>query len=99
MINTMAEALSKEQVEQEISGLQGWNYENDKLTKEFSFKDFREAITFITRLAFEAEEQVHHPEIYNVYNNVRISLSTHDADDKVTEKDIQLAQTIESLYN
>lgn len=95
----MAEPLSKEVVKENLSDLPDWKFENDKLTKEFSFDNFRDSIAFINRLAFEAEEQVHHPEIFNVYNSVTISLTTHDAGDKVTEKDISLAKTIETLYN
>ncbi|WP_440999346.1 4a-hydroxytetrahydrobiopterin dehydratase [Fodinibius sp. SL11] len=95
----MAEPLSNDQVADELSELPGWSHENDKLTKEFGFDNFRDAITFINRIAFEAEEQVHHPEIFNVYNTVDISLSTHDAGGKVTEKDIKLAKIIESLFN
>ena len=65
--------------------------------KEFEFEDFREAMTFITRISFEAEDQVHHPEIFNVYNTVNIALTSHDAGDKVTEKDVKLAKTIETI--
>lgn len=95
----MAEPLSDDQIAKELTSLSGWTHENDKLTKEFSFDNFRDAMAFINRIAFEAEEQVHHPEIFNVYNTVNISLSTHDAGGKVTEKDVTLANTIESLYN
>lgn len=95
----MAEPLSDDQIADELSGLSGWIHENNKLTKEFEFDNFRDAMAFINRIAFEAEEQVHHPEIFNVYNTVNISLSTHDAGGKVTEKDIKLAKTIESLFN
>lgn len=95
----MAEPLSNDQIAKELSELSGWNHENNKLTKEFGFDNFRDAMAFINRIAFEAEEQVHHPEIFNVYNTVNISLSTHDAGGKVTEKDIKLAKTIESLFN
>ncbi len=95
----MAEPLSDDQIADEISELSGWSHENNKLTKEFGFDNFRDAMAFINRIAFEAEEQVHHPEIFNVYNTVNISLSTHDAGGKVTEKDIKLAKTIESLFN
>lgn len=95
----MAEPLTEEQISNELDNLLGWEHENDKLSKEFGFDNFRDAMSFITRIAFEAEEQVHHPEIFNVYNTVNISLSTHDAGGKVTEKDIKLAKTIESLYN
>lgn len=95
----MAEPLSDDHIADELSELSGWSHENNKLTKEFGFDNFRDAMAFINRIAFEAEEQVHHPEIFNVYNTVNISLSTHDAGGKVTEKDIKLAKTIESLFN
>lgn len=95
----MAEPLADDKVASELEGLEGWKHENDKITKEYNFDNFRDAMSFITRISFEAEEQVHHPEIFNVYNTVNISLSTHDAGGKVTEKDIKLAKTIESLYN
>lgn len=95
----MANPLSTDKIEDALNELDGWKHEEDKLKKDFTFENFREAMAFITRLAFEAEEQVHHPELFNVYNKVSIALSTHDADDKVTEKDVKLAKTIESLYN
>lgn len=95
----MATPLSIEDIEEALSALEGWSHEDDKLKKEFSFDNFRDAMAFITRIAFEAEEQVHHPEIFNVYNTVKIALSTHDADGKVTEKDVTLAKSIESLFN
>jgi len=95
----MANPLSEEEINESLDSLAGWIHEDDKLKKEFSFGDFREAMAFITRIAFEAEEQVHHPEIFNVYNTVNIALSTHDAGGKVTEKDLKLAKSIESLYN
>ncbi|MDX1586848.1 MAG: 4a-hydroxytetrahydrobiopterin dehydratase [Balneolaceae bacterium] len=95
----MAKPLSSEEIHSTLSDLEGWSHEEDKLKKEFSFDNFRDAMAFITRIAFEAEEQVHHPEIFNVYNTVKIALSTHDAGGKVTEKDLKLAKSIESLYN
>ena len=95
----MAEPLSDDQISESLSTLPGCEHENDKLSKEFGFDNFRDAIAFINRIAFEAEEQVHHPEIFNVYNTVNISLSTHDAGGKVTKKDVTLAKTIETLFN
>lgn len=95
----MAEPLSTDKIAQELETLSGWSHKDDKITKEFNFDNFRDAMSFITRISYEAEEQVHHPEIFNVYNTVKISLSTHDAGGKVTEKDITLAKTIESLHN
>ncbi len=95
----MAAPLEPNEINNALESLSGWNYEDDKLKKEFSFENFRQAMAFITRISYEAEDQVHHPEIFNVYNTVQISLSTHDADDKVTEKDVKLAKSIEKIYN
>ncbi|NBC66842.1 MAG: 4a-hydroxytetrahydrobiopterin dehydratase [Bacteroidetes bacterium] len=90
--------LSKKQIEEELEQLDGWSFEGDTITKDFSFPDFKEAISFMVRVGFEAEALVHHPDWSNVYNSVSITLSTHDAGDKVTEKDIKLAKTIEEIY-
>ena len=90
--------LSKQQIEQELESLDGWSFEDDTITKDFSFPDFKEAMSFMVRVGFEAEALVHHPDWSNVYNSVSITLSTHDAGDKVTEKDIELAKAIEDIY-
>lgn len=74
-----------------------WKEADDKLTREFEFKDFVEAFSFLTKVAIVSEKANHHPEIHNVYNKVKISLSTHDAGDNVTEKDRQLAASIDKL--
>ncbi|MEX0686679.1 MAG: 4a-hydroxytetrahydrobiopterin dehydratase [Balneolales bacterium] len=94
----MASALNQKEIEQKLSDLNGWKVENDKLTKDFKFSNFRESVAFITRIAFEAEEAVHHPEIFNVYNKVSLSLSTHDAGGKITQKDIGLAKKIDEIH-
>lgn len=75
----------------------GWTTQDNKLVREFKFKDFSEAFAFLTRVAIEAEKMNHHPEIYNVYNKVIISLQTHDAGNIVTEKDHKLASAIDGL--
>lgn len=91
--------LSKEQIEHELDNLDGWAFEDDTITKDFSFSNFKEAMSFMVRVGFEAEALVHHPDWSNVYNSVSVRLSTHDAGDKVTEKDIQLAKSIEKIYS
>jgi 4a-hydroxytetrahydrobiopterin dehydratase len=93
----MAQPLSESDIKQALSSLEGWGFSDDKISKEFSFKDFSEALGFIVRVGLEAEKQVHHPGLFNVYNTVKIELSTHDAGDKVTQKDVDLAQAIESV--
>ena len=74
-----------------------WTIEDGKLCRTFKFKDFSEAFAFMTRVAFLAEKQNHHPDWSNVYNSVHIALNTHDAGGAVTEKDHKLAAAIDKL--
>lgn len=76
-----------------------WIEQNNRLVREYEFKDFKEAFAFMTQVAEVAEEMNHHPWWSNVYNKVRFELSTHDAGDKVTEKDQALADAIEAIYD
>lgn len=69
-----------------------------KMTKEYQFKDFSEAVSFINKLAPYCNEINHHPDIHVYYNKIIFDLKTHDAGDKVTEKDYLLAKEIERLY-
>ncbi len=77
--------------------VQDWKNENNALVREFTFSDFSEAFAFMTRVAILAEKHNHHPDWNNVYNRVQIKLSTHDAGDVVTDKDVKLAAAINSL--
>ena len=76
-----------------------WTEENNKLNRSFKFKNFVEAFGFMTKVALIAEKMNHHPYWTNVYNEVNISLSTHDAGDIVTIKDKKLASEIDKIYN
>ncbi len=89
--------LSAPAIEDALSDLDGWTHADDKLQKAYEFSDFREAISFIVRLSFYAEEMNHHPELENVYNTVSVALTTHDAGGKVTETDVELASQIEDF--
>ncbi|SHM30877.1 4a-hydroxytetrahydrobiopterin dehydratase [Chitinophaga jiangningensis] len=75
-----------------------WEEKNNQLFRAFTFKDFREAFAFMTKVALTAEKMDHHPYWTNVYNKVEIYLCTHDAGDIVTEKDRQLANAIDQLF-
>lgn len=75
-----------------------WTEENNRLKKTFEFSDFQEAFAFMTRVAFLAEKQNHHPNWSNVYSKVVIELSTHDAGDVVTDKDHKLAKAIDRIF-
>lgn len=74
-----------------------WNETNNRLVREFRFKDFQEAFTFMTRVAFLAEKMDHHPNWSNSYNYVRIELYTHDEGDVITDKDRRLARSIDEI--
>jgi len=74
-----------------------WTQSPEKLQKEFVFKDFSEAFAFMTRVALLAETQQHHPSWHNIYNKVHIELTTHDAGNVVTDKDLLLAKSIDLL--
>ena len=74
-----------------------WTEQKEFLHKTFTFRNFSEAFAFMTRVAIEAEKMDHHPKWTNVWNQVEIWLSTHDAGNIVTEKDRQLAAKIDAL--
>jgi 4a-hydroxytetrahydrobiopterin dehydratase len=75
-----------------------WKEDNNQLRRSFIFKDFIEAFGFMTQVALIAEKMNHHPVWDNVYNKVHISLSTHDAGNIVTEKDLKMAAAIDRIF-
>lgn len=76
-----------------------WEEKSNGLERQLEFKDFSEAFAFICQVALLAEKANHHPEIFNVYNKVHLRLSTHDAGNKITEKDVLLAKSIDALLS
>jgi 4a-hydroxytetrahydrobiopterin dehydratase len=68
----------------------------DAIARTFVFRDFNEAFGFMTRVALVAEKMDHHPEWFNVYKTVEVTLSTHDAGG-VTDKDIALARAMDAF--
>ncbi|HMB61994.1 MAG TPA: 4a-hydroxytetrahydrobiopterin dehydratase [Eudoraea sp.] len=90
------EKLSEKEIAQGLKQLEGWEYADNGIECSFEFKNFKEAFSLMTRVAFECEAQNHHPDWSNVYNRLYVRLSTHDAGG-VTEKDFNLAQSIERI--
>jgi 4a-hydroxytetrahydrobiopterin dehydratase len=84
---TSDEALSR------LEKLSGWALKDNAIEKQFVFKNFKEAMSFMVSVGDAAEERNHHPEFNNVYNKVRLWLSTHDAGG-LTDKDFDLAEAI-----
>jgi len=92
----MISPLSAPEREIALSRLLGWVYDTDKkaLYLSLNLPDFCEAFGLMTRIALEAEKLGHHPEWFNVYGTLQIWLQTHDADNAVSELDVELATRI-----
>lgn len=90
--------LTEQEITDRLENLEGWEYSENAIHTSFEFENFKEAFTLMTRIAFEAEAQQHHPDWSNVYNQLEIKLSTHDAGG-VTEKDFKMANAIEGIVN
>ena len=82
-----------------VAQLEGWSPAEgrDAICKSFRFKDFNAAFGWMTRIALAAEKLDHHPEWFNVYNRVEVTLATHDAGG-VTERDITLAKLMDAAF-
>ena len=90
--------LNLDQINFNLKNLNDWSFENDSITKQFQFKDFIEALSFVNTVGLEAEKMDHHPDILMFgWNKVKITISTHSAGG-VTEKDFSLAQKIEERF-
>jgi len=94
----MAQKLTGEARKSALSHLTGWSETpgRDAITKKYVFKDFNQAFGFMTRAALVAEKMDHHPEWFNVYKTVEVTLSTHDAGG-LTELDIKLAEMMDRI--
>ena len=81
-----------------LGRLKGWQEvkKRDAITKKFVFKDFNEAFGFMVRAALVAEKLNHHPEWFNVYKNVEVTLSTHEAGG-LTDLDLKLAEAMDKI--
>lgn len=88
--------LSSDQIQKELTQLEGWRLVGKEIQKTFTLKDFVDAIGFVQSIAFLAEKANHHPDIDIRWNKVTLTLSTHSAGG-LTEKDFQLANKIEVL--
>ncbi len=80
-----------------LEGLDGWIETDgrDAISKSFTFRNFNEAFGFMTRAALVAEKMNHHPEWFNVYNRVEVTLTTHDVDG-LSDLDVRLARKMDA---
>jgi len=85
--------LSDKEIQDKLTALPGWKKDGDALVRQFTLRSFPDAIAFTTRLAFDAQEADHHPDLTISYKRVTVRWSTHDAGG-VTDKDLAgVAQT------
>jgi 4a-hydroxytetrahydrobiopterin dehydratase len=89
---------TEQEIDAALAKLPGWRRAEDRsaITKTYQFADFNAAFGFMARVALAAEKQDHHPEWFNVWNRVEITLSTHDAGG-LSARDFRLAETIEAI--
>ncbi|MCP5370236.1 MAG: 4a-hydroxytetrahydrobiopterin dehydratase [Hyphomicrobiales bacterium] len=94
----MVQRLDDTERARALAGLPAWapTAGRDAITRTFRFADFKAAFAFMTRAALKAEQMDHHPEWFNVYNRVEVTLSTHDADG-LTARDVELARFMDSI--
>ncbi len=88
--------LSDDELQARLGDLPGWEAGDGEIRKQFELADFRAAVAFVVRIAFEAEAADHHPDLDIRYNKVTVALSTH-SEGGITANDVDLARTIEGL--
>ncbi len=95
----MIEKLSPQSAAELLATLKQWKHDplHDAITREFVFADFAQAFAFMTQIAVVAEKRNHHPEWFNVYNRVTITLTTHDVDG-LSQRDIDLARYADAAF-
>jgi len=94
----MSPLQNTENINAFISQNNSWSIKNDKLYKEFIFKNFIQAFAFMTQVAIIAERDNHHPEWFNVYKSVSVYLTSHDVG-VVTDRDFLLAKEMDIIAN
>ncbi|MCI0408637.1 MAG: 4a-hydroxytetrahydrobiopterin dehydratase [Acidobacteria bacterium] len=88
--------MNEEEIRAAVESLEGWKVVGGKLHREYKFASFVEAFGFMASGALVAEAMNHHPEWFNVYNTVKIDLTTHDAGG-ISENDLEMARRFEKL--
>ncbi|HSR33988.1 MAG TPA: 4a-hydroxytetrahydrobiopterin dehydratase [Anaerolineae bacterium] len=90
------ERATQTEIQEALAELGSWTLKNEKLHREYRFRDFVQAFGFMTQVALLAERAAHHPEWSNVYNRVTVDLTTHEAQG-ITQKDLDLAREMEQI--
>ncbi len=95
-INMERAILEVDAITAALESLPGWEHTDGKLVKNYTCGSFPKAISFIEAISHHCEKLDHHPEIFNVYDKVQLTVTTYDAGQKVTTADVKLAIAIEA---
>ena len=90
--------LTEEEIAEGLTSLPGWSYADNKISKEFKFKDFMDSLGFVENMAPIFEENDHHPDTTIMYSKIRFDLQRFDVGGKVTDRDFLIAHEIEKAY-
>jgi 4a-hydroxytetrahydrobiopterin dehydratase len=93
----MKQALTSAEIKEALQTIPGWTLQDGKLTREWTFKDFIQAMEFVNKIATLAEAAGHHPDIDIRYNRVHLSLVSHDAGG-ITQRDANMAKQINQKF-
>lgn len=93
----MRKPLSDKEIESQLQRLSSWQHVDDTLVKVFRFRNYLDGVAFSNQVAALSEEKDHHPELTISWRSVRVSFTTHDAGNRVTQRDVTLAHGVESL--
>ncbi len=95
----MSSPLPDDALQAALAELPDWTGDRNGISRTYTFSDFPSAISYMHGLVDAIEADNHHPEWSNVYNRISVNLRTHDADNKVTDKDICLAKLLDEHFN
>jgi 4a-hydroxytetrahydrobiopterin dehydratase len=88
--------MNESSIKKQLQLLNNWSYVDNAIEKNYSFKNFAEALLFINKVGAIAEKLNHHPELFNTYNKVKLRLTTNDAHG-ITQKDFDLAAAVDAI--
>ncbi|MBS3079761.1 4a-hydroxytetrahydrobiopterin dehydratase [Candidatus Pacearchaeota archaeon] len=91
--------LNENEISSRLNDFPGWNYKNNKISKEFKFRDFMDCLSFIVKISSIFEINDHHPDIHIYYSKIVFELQRFDIGGKVTNLDFKIAKIIEDSYN
>lgn len=93
------EPLSITEINEKLAQLPGWFFVNDKISKQFVFPSFKEAVEFVSHLALFCDKVDHHPDIHIYYKKIVFESQRFSVGGKVTERDFTVAKEIERLFS